>query len=83
MDVIGHLFGTDGGAFYYFYSGFGAALSSVTIFGGLVTYLRQRRCSVDGCHHRGKVEVNGWTVCPAHHPDGPLTLENCQNRLGS
>jgi hypothetical protein len=82
VDWIAHLFGTDGGPFYYFYSGFGAALSSVTIFGGLLTFWRHEKCQVEGCHQRGKVEVNGWTVCPGHHPDGPLTQENLERLRG-
>ena len=76
------LVGTDGGPFYYFYSGFGAALSSITIFGGLLTFWRHEKCQVEGCHQPGKVEIDGWTVCPGHHPDGPLTQENLRRLRG-
>ena len=72
---IEHALGLDGGPIYNFYSGFGQAVGSITLLGGLFTYLNQRKCSVEGCRQRGKVKLPGtdWTVCAGHHPDGPLT----------
>jgi len=80
VDWIEHALGTDGGAFYHFYSGFGAAVGSITLLGGLLTFLTQRICQVDGCRGRGKMKVGEWTVCAGHHPDGAPTPEKIKQK---
>ena len=80
MSWIQHALGFDGGDFYNFYSGFGSAVGSITLLGGLWSFLRQRRCQVDGCRHAGKMKVGEWTVCPQHHPEGPVTPEKIKEK---
>lgn len=74
---IGHALGLDGGAFYNFYSGFGQAVGSITLLGGIFTFWRHKRCHVTGCHRLGRMKVydSEWTVCPKHHPSGEATPE--------
>lgn len=83
VDWLNHALGTDGGAFYRFYSGFGTAIGSITLLGGLATFFQTRRCQVDGCTAVGKRTVPGtdWKVCPGHHPDGPLTQEKIERHM--
>lgn len=75
MRELAHVLGVDGGSYYHFYSGFAAAVGSLSILGGIWTYWLHKRCGVEGCRHLGKMQAGPWTVCPGHHPDGPPTPE--------
>lgn len=81
MNWIDHALGLDGGALYNFYSGFGQAVGSITLLGGLFTFLNQRKCAVDGCRGRGRMKIGEWTVCPSHHPDGAPTPEKIKQKF--
>lgn len=70
-----HILGTDGGSYYYFYSGIAAALGTLSVVGGLATYWSNKRCAVDGCRHSAKMQAGPWRVCAGHHPHGPATPE--------
>ena len=66
--------GTDGGAWYDFYSG----LFGVLVFGaGLLTsaYVTSRKhnCHEPGCWRIGRFPVEGtsWAACRRHHPAPP------------
>ena len=71
---MAHYFGTDGGAFYNFYSGIFGVL---VITGGLLTNAwvnaRRHNCHQPGCWRVGRLPVDGtpFVVCHRHHPSPP------------
>ena len=71
---MAHYFGTDGGAFYNFYSGIFGVL---VITGGLLTTAwvnaRRHNCQQPGCWRVGRLPVDGtpFVVCHRHHPHPP------------
>lgn len=75
IGYLSHVLGIDGGSFYNFYSGFAAAVGTLSILGGIATYWSNKRCAVDGCRHPAKMQAGPWRVCPGHHPHGPATPE--------
>ena len=72
---MAHYFGTDGGAFYNFYSGIFGVL---VITGGLLTNAwvnaRRHNCHQPGCWRVGRLPVDGtpFVVCHRHHPHPPV-----------
>jgi hypothetical protein len=75
---LGHLFGTDGGDLYDFYSGFAQAIGSITLLGGLIALGRKHNCHVKGCWRIGRQQIEGknWLLCHKHHPDGRPTSQD-------
>ena len=69
---MAHYFGTDGGAFYNFYSGIFGVL---VITGGLLTNAwvnaRRHNCHQPGCWRVGNHPAAGgqFMLCYRHHPD--------------
>jgi hypothetical protein len=74
---ISHLVGTDGGAWYNFWSGLGADIGGLTLLGGATAVYRKHNCHVGGCWRIAKQQVIGtsWMVCHHHHPEGRPTAE--------
>jgi hypothetical protein len=74
---ISHLVGSDGGAWYNFWSGLGADIGGLTILGGAIGVYRKHNCHVGGCWRIAKQQVIGtsWMVCHRHHPEGRPTAE--------
>ena len=71
---MGHYLGTDGGAWYNFYSG----IFGVPVFGaGLLTTAwvtaRRHNCHEPRCWRVGRFPVEGtaWSACRRHHPAPP------------
>jgi len=71
---LGHYFGTDGGAWYNFYSG----IFGVLVFGGgMVTsawvVARKHNCNQPRCWRIGRFPVEGTQLnaCRRHHPHPP------------
>jgi hypothetical protein len=74
---IGHLVGSDGGAWYNFWSGLGADIGGLTLLCGAYGIYRKHNCHVGGCWRIAKQQVIGtsWMVCHRHHPEGRPTAE--------
>jgi hypothetical protein len=74
---LGHVLGSDGRAWYNFWSGFGADLGEVAFFGAAIGVYRKHNCHVHGCWRIAKQQVVGtsWMVCHKHHPEGRPTPE--------
>lgn len=72
-----HLFGADGRGWYNFWSGFGADLGQLALFGAAIGLYRRHNCHVHGCWRIGKqpLQHDGatWMVCHKHHPADQLT----------
>jgi hypothetical protein len=77
MSWVHHLFGADGQGWYNFWSGFGADLGQVALFGAAIGLYRKHNCHVHGCWRIAKQQVVGtsWLVCHHHHPEGRPTAE--------
>jgi hypothetical protein len=75
MSWIHHLFGADGKGWYNVWSGFGADLGQIALFGAAIGLYRKHNCHVHGCWRIAKQQVEGtqWMVCHRHHPDGKPT----------
>ena len=74
---LGHVLGSDGRAWYNFWSGFGADLGEVAFLGAAIGVYRKHNCHVQGCWRIAKQQVVGtsWVVCHHHHPEGRPTAE--------
>jgi hypothetical protein len=72
-----HFLGADDaeGHWYNFWSGFGADLGQIALFGAAIGLYRKHNCHVHGCWRIAKQQVEGtqWMVCHHHHPDGKPT----------
>ena len=77
--LIQHLTGSDdpAGAWYAFWSGFGADLGELALLGAALGLWRKHVCHVKGCWRFARQEVSGtsWRVCHRHHPEGSPTAE--------
>ena len=72
-----------GSPYYNFWSAFGSDISELTLFVGVVTYLRSKTCHVHHCWRFGKHSVGDgrYMVCRKHHPamdNAPTTAEHVQ-----
>jgi hypothetical protein len=78
-----HFLGADDaeGHWYNFWSGFGADLGQVALFGAVIGIYRKHNCHVHRCWRIGKQPVIGtsWMVCHHHHPEGRPTAEDVAN----
>ena len=74
---LGHVLGSDGRAWYNFWSGFGADLGEVAFLGAAIGVYRKHNCHVHGCWRIAKQQVVGtsWMVCHKHHPEGRPTAD--------
>jgi hypothetical protein len=72
VESLSHLFGADGHEWYNIWSGFGADLGQVALFGAAIGLYRKHNCHVHRCWRIAKQPVEGtnWMVCHKHHPDG-------------
>jgi hypothetical protein len=72
VEGLGHLVGADGNEWYNFWSGLGADLGQVALFGAAIGLYRRHNCHVHRCWRIAKQPVEGstWMVCHKHHPDG-------------
>lgn len=70
-----NIFGTDGGGWYAFWSGFA---QGVPLFGGLYLLARKHNCHVHGCWRVGRHPVDGtsYIVCKSHHPAGATSAQD-------
>lgn len=73
---LGHILGTDGRAWYDFWSGLGADLGELAIIGAVAGMYRKHNCHVHRCWRLAKQPVTGtsWVVCHRHHPEGKPTV---------
>jgi hypothetical protein len=80
MSWFHHLFGADGRGWYNFWSGFGADLGQIALFGAAIGLYRKHNCHVHGCWRIAKQQVEGtqWMVCHHHHPDGKPTSSDME-----
>jgi hypothetical protein len=74
---LGHVLGSDGRAWYNFWSGFGADIGELAFVGAVVGLYRKHNCHVHGCWRIAKQQVVGtsWVVCHHHHPEGRPSAE--------
>ena len=72
---LGHLVGADGHEWYNFWSGLGADVGQVALFGAAIGIYRKHNCHVHRCWRIAKQQVEGttWMVCHRHHPEGKPT----------
>ncbi|HEY3528618.1 MAG TPA: hypothetical protein VGK78_05665 [Nocardioides sp.] len=72
---LGHVLGSDGREWYNVWSGVGADLGQLALFGAVFGLYRKHRCHVTRCWRLAKQPVEGtsWYVCHHHHPDGKPT----------
>jgi hypothetical protein len=72
---LGHLIGADGHEWYNFWSGIGADVGQIALFGAAIGLYRKHNCHVHRCWRIAKQHVEGtsWMVCHRHHPDGKPT----------
>jgi hypothetical protein len=71
-DYLYYVFGIQGtGPWYSFWSGPGADISELAIFGGVLAAWHKHRCHVSGCYRLARHRVAGtlYVVCRRHHPD--------------
>jgi hypothetical protein len=72
--LLTRLLGTDGGAFYNFYSGiFGVLVITAGLLANAYVTARRHNCHQVGCWRVGRYPVQGtsWTACRRHHPAPP------------
>lgn len=74
---LGHILGSDGRAWYDFWSGLGADIGELAFVGAVVGVYRKHNCHVHGCWRIAKQQVVGtsWVVCHHHHPQGRPSAE--------
>lgn len=76
---LSHVLGLDdvSGAWYAFWSGFGADLGEVAILTGLYSVYHRHRCHVHRCWRLARRHVEGTTLvtCQRHHPKDAPTAE--------
>ena len=76
MHLLAHILGIDdaSGPIYLFWSGPGADLSELAVFGAVAAWARKHNCAVHGCWRLGRHPVQGTphVVCRKHHPHGAL-----------
>lgn len=73
--LVTHVLGLDdpSGAWYLWWSGFGADLG---IIGALAGLYRRHTCEIHHCYRIGRHATRaGHVLCRRHHPDLPLTVE--------
>ena len=70
-----NIFGTDGGGWYSFWSGFA---QGVPLIGGVYLLARKHNCHVHGCWRVGRHPVDGtsYIVCKGHHPAGSTSAQD-------
>lgn len=78
MHLLLHVLGVDdaSGRAYLFWSGVGADISELAVFGGLFGVYRRHQCEVARCWRLGRHRTAAaHSVCRRHHPDDHLTAE--------
>ena len=81
IHALAHVLGLDNasGPWYLWWSGIGADLSEIAVLGGLVGIYRRHNCEIHRCWRLGRhATAAGHRLCRAHHPDGPLTVEQAR-----
>jgi hypothetical protein len=75
---LGHVLGTDGRAWYDFWSGFAADIGGLAFVGAAIGIYRKHNCHVHRCWRIAKQQVIGtsWMVCHRHHPLGRPTAQD-------
>lgn len=84
MGWLGHILGLDNGsgAWYLWWSGFGANFGELSIVVGLYALLRKHNCATHRCWRLGRHQwVDSSTglshaLCRKHHPGDHLTAEH-------
>jgi hypothetical protein len=88
MTWLGHVLGLDdaSGYWYLWWSGIGADLGYLAVFGALIAIVRKHACHVRRCWRIGRLPIDSsaWVVCHRHHPEEPPTAADvCLGEKGS
>jgi hypothetical protein len=70
---LGHVVGVNGKEWYYLWSGIGADVGQIPLFGAAIGLYRKHRCHLAGCWRLAKLQVAGrrGTSVTSTIPTGP------------